>query len=605
MPDCKTWPSYGPHMPWGGYSANLHVGMSVNYIPPMLAIDRLILLAGPSGAGKSTLMRMLSLESGTWLRRSIGLDEPDQWLFLHAHQLAELGDGQIPRLFVHYDFASRRNAGGDFEHIDVLRASARRVQVYTLILAGGELVRRLGERIQQPHATGPAWLEDQQRKLAAFGQPGYLETLYRDWVRAVSGWGEHWLVDITGPEPVIKPCDDATLAMLSLVPTPPVTNRNALCSCGSGRRYKHCCGVSAQPQATVRDQALDAHRSGRLGLAESLYRRALEKCPDDADVESMLGVVLYQRSKYRESLELQWRVAERFEWAPASLRHNLGLLLSRFLKTAALAIQIRLLRAHQDWLNTLKPQQEGETPLVSVVLPTYNHADFVAEAIDSVLKQTYPRIELIVIDDGSSDRTVEVVRASLADATLPVTFIARENLGAPATLNEGAALARGEYLAFLNFDDTYLPERIQRLVESVARPGARWGFTWVSTIWSPGSRSPDDHDPESFHRRCQRVRRGSSSSSFGLVTYNIAISTGNLFISRALFEELGGFSNQRYNHDWEFCLRAVALAEPVVIEIPLYRYRMHGVSSTRCGPWYSNVLGKPSAAFWLQRIHRY
>lgn len=542
----------------------------------MLLIDQLILLAGPSGAGKSTLMHILCAESSALIRQSFGMDEPDQWLFLHAYQLAELGDGKIQRLCVHYDFVSQRSSAGGFAHIDALKTCARHVRVYTLIMDGGTLVERLAARMQQPHATDAAWLADQRRKLAAFKQPGYLERVYREWGHTVAGWGEHWLVDFSSPSPDLIPYEEATLALLSPVPAIPLRGRNAPCPCGSSRRYKYCCGAAREPERSIRDQALDAHRSGRLGLAESLYRSALEQIPGDHDVESMLGVVLYQRSKYREALELQWRVAEACAWQSTAVRHNIGLLLARLLKPAAQSIQTRLLSAHQDWLSQLKHRREVEAPLVSVVLPTYNHADYVVEAIDSVLRQTYPHIELIIIDDGSSDHTVEVIRSRIANATRPVTFISRENRGAHATLNEGSALARGEFLAFLNSDDAYLPERIERLVDSVARPGAKWGFTWVSTIWSPGSRLPNIDEPEAFHRRRQRARQGLSSNSFALVTYNIAISSGNLFIARELFEQLGGFGGQRYNHDWEFCLRAVAVAEPIVLEAPLYRYRMHG-----------------------------
>src|SRR5579864_4898833 len=93
-------------------------------------------------------------------------------------------------------------------------------------------------------------------------------------------------------------------------------------------------------------------------------------------------------------------------------------------------------------------------PLVSVVLPSYNHRRFVSSAIRSVYRQTYRPIELIIIDDGSTDRSAETIREFL-DTTLPpagisVHFSTRKNRGAHATINEGIEKASGDYIAILN-----------------------------------------------------------------------------------------------------------------------------------------------------------
>lgn len=324
-------------------------------------------------------------------------------------------------------------------------------------------------------------------------------------------------------------------------------------------------------------EALQAHQSGQLTRAESLYRDALVENPEDVDVLHMLGVVLLQRMRYREALEYLWLVAEKTGWSQPQIRHNLGLVLSKLHTLAANRVQVGLQSKFLGWQETLARTSTRDWPLVSVILPAYNHERYVAHAIASVLSQTYSRIELIVIDDGSSDSTFARVQASLAGASIPCHVLTRENRGAPATLNEGAKLAKGDYLAFLNSDDYFAPDRLAKMVEEVARTEAQWGFSQVSAIRDPKEMGAADEDEafEQSYRRKQMSFLGRSSNSFALLYYNVAVSTGNLFVERSFFESLGGFRDYRYNHDWDFCIRAATQAEPVFIKDPLYFYRLH------------------------------
>jgi glycosyltransferase involved in cell wall biosynthesis len=353
-------------------------------------------------------------------------------------------------------------------------------------------------------------------------------------------------------------------------------SRNADCSCGSGKRFKHCCGiVSAATASSTRDQALAAHRAGALGRAESLYRHALRENPRDIDVLHMLGTVQFERMRYREALDLLWEAAEQTGWSVAAIQHNLGLVLGKLLTRDANVRQAELLEAFVAGERARNAARRAVSPLVSVVIPAYNHAGYIGQAIASVASQTYQNIELIVIDDGSTDGTPNAVYGALARVSLPVRFIARENRGAPATLNEGAALARGTHLAFLNSDDYYAPERVQRLVDEIAGAGAAWGFSLVSTATEMTATGASAMPGVVDLMQKQRNFMGTQPHSFTLVDFNIAISSGNLFVERAFFLALGGFRDYRYNHDWDFCLRAAGVAEPVVVDRPLYFYRIH------------------------------
>jgi len=96
-------------------------------------------------------------------------------------------------------------------------------------------------------------------------------------------------------------------------------------------------------------------------------------------------------------------------------------------------------------------------PQFSVIIAVYNGADTIARAIDSVLEQTWPALEVLVVDDGSSDRTADIVRGY----GQPVRYLHQDNAGVSAARNRGAADARGDWLAFLDADDWYLPDRLR------------------------------------------------------------------------------------------------------------------------------------------------
>jgi len=101
---------------------------------------------------------------------------------------------------------------------------------------------------------------------------------------------------------------------------------------------------------------------------------------------------------------------------------------------------------------------------VSVVVPTYNCAERLTRALDSVVAQTYPhdKLELVVVDDGSTDDTAEQVQAFKRRAQLEVRHVRQQNAGPAAARNHGLRLARGDAIAFLDADDRWLPEKLER-----------------------------------------------------------------------------------------------------------------------------------------------
>src|SRR5450759_5769125 len=162
-------------------------------------------------------------------------------------------------------------------------------------------------------------------------------------------------------------------------------------------------------------------------------------------------------------------------------------------------------------------------PLVSVIMPVYNHGAFVATAIKSVFAQTYRPIEFIIIDDGSLDGSVNEIRKLLAQKPAPegirVIFIARDNRGAAATINEGIDLARGTYLAILNSDDFYFPERLERCIGATERHCARLVFSYVEPVADNGAPLQLDHSWRTWYNLS--LIHISEPTRLGMISYAV------------------------------------------------------------------------------------
>lgn len=116
--------------------------------------------------------------------------------------------------------------------------------------------------------------------------------------------------------------------------------------------------------------------------------------------------------------------------------------------------------------------------LVSVLLPVYNGEKYIRESVDSILKQTYENFELIIIDDGSTDKTLSILKEyEKIDAR--VRLVSRQNKGLIATLNEGAELALGQWVARMDADDVAIPNRLERQLNWINQTGADVAGSWV------------------------------------------------------------------------------------------------------------------------------
>lgn len=219
---------------------------------------------------------------------------------------------------------------------------------------------------------------------------------------------------------------------------------------------------------------------------------------------------------------------------------------------------------------------EKTPPLVSIVVPSWNHEIFIEECLASVFKQTYPSIEIIVVDDGSIDDSVEIIKRFIGrHGRFPVNLVVQQNQGAHNAINNGVMMASGKYINILNSDDYFSGDRIEHLVSYCEKGDVEIAFTTVIFVDHHGNDISTTH-PLAIQLSSQQAQiHDHVSVGFAVLNSNVAVSSGNLFFTKTLFERLGGFRNYKYCHDWDFILRAMRITEPNFIDRSSYFYRIH------------------------------
>lgn len=204
-------------------------------------------------------------------------------------------------------------------------------------------------------------------------------------------------------------------------------------------------------------------------------------------------------------------------------------------------------------------------PLVSVVIPNYNYGRFLSETIDSVLTQTYPNMEIIVVDDGSTDDSLEILAAYKEKG---ITVIQQTNRGVGAARNIGAAKSKGEFIAFLDADDIWLPTKIERQLKI---------FTGEIGLVTCGMREFDSSSNETLAYLMSK-KTDWNVQEILLLDYPV-VSGSAIVVRRSTFEASGGFDERKEMHpseDWEFFYRMARLAKVVFLPEILVSYRNHG-----------------------------
>lgn len=201
---------------------------------------------------------------------------------------------------------------------------------------------------------------------------------------------------------------------------------------------------------------------------------------------------------------------------------------------------------------------------VSVIIPAYNKADFTVQTVESVLRQTYPNIEIIVVDDGSTDQT----RQRLAIFGSRIQYIYKDNSGACSARNRGIQLAQGEFIAFLDCDDLYEENKIELCVDFL-RKNKDFGFVHTAAYFidEQGEITDKYSHPKSRHQGwiVKHLLQGNY------------ICNSTPVIRRSCLAEVGGFDEHIFAPaDWDLWLRLASRFQTGYIDRPLTKYRIAG-----------------------------
>lgn len=207
-------------------------------------------------------------------------------------------------------------------------------------------------------------------------------------------------------------------------------------------------------------------------------------------------------------------------------------------------------------------------PKVSVIIPTYNRDKYLEKAIRSVLKQTYKNYELIVVDDGSTDKTKKIVKKYVKKYPKKVRYIYQDNRGPSAARNTGILNAKGKYITFLDSDDEYLPKMLKRQIAYMKkRPKCRFLYTWYYDISSNGKIK---------RKRKTKKFRTKKGLQRGLFFRKLTIRTSTVMIQKKVFKKTGLFNEKYwYSQDWDMWLRIAKYHRGHCLKEPLAKYRQH------------------------------
>ncbi len=232
-------------------------------------------------------------------------------------------------------------------------------------------------------------------------------------------------------------------------------------------------------------------------------------------------------------------------------------------------------------------------PRFSIIIPSFNAARFITRAIDSALSQTWSAHEILVVDDGSTDATAEIV----GKYGYRVRYLRQGNAGVSAARNSGAQAASGDWLAFLDADDWYYPDRLRLHAEWIARDPSLDFLTGDYDYQRPdgsrisGSMQIHESGKAMLVKAAGALNVVMTSDEFEPFVADHFGDTHTLSVPRATFLKLGGYpTGYRVCEDVFFLVKLCAVSQRVgVVCTPLAAYLIHDASATRRDPLRAQI----------------
>lgn len=212
---------------------------------------------------------------------------------------------------------------------------------------------------------------------------------------------------------------------------------------------------------------------------------------------------------------------------------------------------------------------------ISVVIPLYNHEKYIEETLHSVARQTSPADEVILLDDGSSDRGLEIARKAMQNFPI-AQVIAQINIGAHATINKLFDVATGDYIAVLNSDDIFHHGKIARCRALITQYSAVDVIVGEADIIDEKGRIQDHGVAADWMKRALAVRDAHGLPQLSLLHENWVATTSNMVIAKSFWRQAGSFRDLRYCHDLDFLMTAFTRGRVVVDHgFKHIKYRVH------------------------------
>lgn len=190
-------------------------------------------------------------------------------------------------------------------------------------------------------------------------------------------------------------------------------------------------------------------------------------------------------------------------------------------------------------------------PWVTVICVCYNHARFVTEALDSVINQTYPHVELIVIDDGSTDGSGKVIKRWMANHPDSTLILNGKNLGYCKTFNKAYPLAKGKFIIDLSADDLLMPNRIEDGVSLLEKAGEDYGVTFSDAQYM-------DENGNAIRLHSERFRHETipGGDVYKEVIQRYFICSPTMMFRKSVLDSLKGYDEALAFEDFDFWVRA-------------------------------------------------
>jgi glycosyltransferase involved in cell wall biosynthesis len=229
-------------------------------------------------------------------------------------------------------------------------------------------------------------------------------------------------------------------------------------------------------------------------------------------------------------------------------------------------------------------KDEVAMPLVSILVPAFNHERFVQRCLDSVLEDPYPAKELIIIDDGSNDRTAERIAdwVAMHCMDLPIEYVRRENRGIAATLNELVARANGEFLRPGASDDYLLPGGLDAQVRYLLNHPGKGAVIGDSVVVDQDGNKVHDSGMYGLHGANKSLYRSDDGIRRAVISH-WAIGGPVALMRRSALDTVDRWSEGLRIEDWDLFLRLAARDALGFIDVSVCAYRVHGknLSATR------------------------